>query len=84
MSGRVVIDFTVAEGAVIRMLGLVERRGFQLRGIAMAETGERASMTLDVDPRDSGRCFDVLDRQLRRLHGVHDVSTTLLKSGSAS
>ena len=69
MSARLTIAFAPGEGAVVRMLGLVERRGFKLCGIAMAE-GE---MTLDVEPRDAGRKLDMLDLQLRRLVEVRDV-----------
>ena len=74
MSGRVVIDFAAAEGAVVRMIGLVERRGFRVRGIAMAEEEERASLTLDLQPLDAKRCLDVLALQLQRLHEVRNVS----------
>ena len=74
MSERVVIDFAVSEGAVVRMVRLVERRGFRVRGIAMAEEEERASLTLDLQPLDSKRCLDVLALQLQRLHEVREVS----------
>ncbi len=57
MNGRVVIDFAAGEGAVIRMLGLVERRGFLVRGIAMEEQAAGASLTLDIKPHDSSRRF---------------------------
>lgn len=68
MSG-VTIAFAPGEGAVVRMLGLVERRGFQVRSIVMSE----GSMTLDVEARDASRKLDMLDLQLRRLHEVRDV-----------
>ena len=74
MNGRLIIDFGAEEGAVIRIVGLVERRGFELRGIAMSGDGPRASLTLDVTARDAGRRLDVLDLQLRRLTGVSQVS----------
>ncbi len=76
MNGRINIDFDVAEGAVIRMLGLVERRGFDVRGVGMTEHpgGETASMTLELAARDSDRRLEVLDLQLRRLHGVRGVA----------
>ena len=32
---RLTISFAPAEGAVLRMLGLVERRGYELRGVTM-------------------------------------------------
>ena len=68
MSGMT-ITFAPGEGAVVRMLGLVERRGFQLRSIVMSE----GTMTLDVEARDASRRLDVLDLQLRRLAEVRGV-----------
>lgn len=74
MTGRLQIDFTPAEGAVVRMLGLVERRGFDIGGVTMSAADGQGSMTLDVAARDPGRRLDVLDLQLRRLVDVRDVS----------
>ena len=73
---QITVDFTPGEGAVGRIVGLVERRGFELRGLAMHDRDGRASMTLDLIARDAGRRLDVLDLQLRRLIGVHHVSTS--------
>ena len=70
MSGRVVIDFRPEEGAVPRIVGLVERRGFELRGISMIGN----ALTLELEPRDPSRRLDLLDRQLCRLDGVSQVS----------
>lgn len=77
MSARMSIEFDVGEGAVVRMLGLIERRGYELRGIGMTEhdCGGTASMVVELSPRDSGRRIDVLDLQLRRLHGVRNILT---------
>ena len=81
MNGRLVIAFRDEEGAVGRIVGLVERRGFELRGIAMSgETpgaggGAVHKLTLDVAARDASRRLDVLDLQLMRLDGVSQVST---------
>lgn len=65
---RIAIDFRPAEGAAIRIIGLVERRGFRVTRIAM-DAGEEA-MTLTLEPRDPGRGLDVLARQIDRLHDV--------------
>ena len=75
MTGRLIIAYRDEEGAIGRIVGLVERRGFELRGLTM--TGEAAGhkLTLDVAARDASRRFDVLDLQLRRLDGVSHVST---------
>ena len=74
MSERLVISFTPAEGAVVRMLGLVERRGYSLVGLAMEERANGASITLDVEPRDQSRRVEVIARQLDRLVDVNSVS----------
>jgi len=74
VTARLTIDFTPAEGAVIRMIGLVERRGYIVRGLAMNEAGESASLTIEVEPRDAGRRVDVVAQQLGRLVDVNKVS----------
>lgn len=76
-SARLFIEFATAEGAVVRMIGLVERRGFLVRRVAMAEQpcGRRATLTLMVEGRDLGRSADTLALQLGRLHGVGRVET---------
>ena len=45
MSGRIHVDFDAAEGAVLRMVGLVERRGFAVSGISMAALDGRGSLS---------------------------------------
>ena len=75
MNGRLVIAFRDEEGAVGRIIGLVERRGFELRGLTMTGEATGHKLTLDVAARDSSRRLDVLDLQLRRLNVVSQVST---------
>ena len=72
---RLAVEFTAGEGALVRMLGVVERRGFILRRAVMAELpcGRRATLALTVEPRDAGRSLDTLALQLGRLHGVGKV-----------
>ena len=76
MTEKLVVDFAPMEGAVLRMLGLVERRGFRVSRIGMTEQpcGKQASLALDLVARDGGRRIDVLGLQLRRLHGVSGVT----------
>jgi acetolactate synthase regulatory subunit len=66
---RLVVEFTAEEGALVRMLGVVERRGFILRRTVMAELpcGRRATLALTVEPRDAGRSVETLALQLGRL-----------------
>ena len=75
MNGRIEIGFAMREGAVMRLLGLVERRGFELRGISMAEAADgEGEIALDVRARDSGRSLDIVAGQLKRLHDVRKVT----------
>ncbi|CAA9523939.1 MAG: hypothetical protein AVDCRST_MAG39-2713 [uncultured Sphingomonadaceae bacterium] len=82
MSARVGIEFVPIEGALVRLLGLIERRGFEVRGVRMAERpcGRSATLSVDVSPRDPGRRLDVLEQQLRRLHGVQDITMPTAKA----
>ena len=75
MNSRIEIGFAMQEGAVMRLLGLVERRGFEVRGISMAEAAEgEGTIALDVRARDSSRSLDVVAGQLERLHDVRNVT----------
>ena len=75
MNGRIEIGFALHEGAVMRLLGLVERRGFEVRGISMAEAADgEGAIALDVRARDSGRSLEVVALQLKRLHDVRNVT----------
>lgn len=73
---RISIEFATMEGAVMRMLGLVERRGFRIRGVSMNERpgGTRGSLSLQLAPDNPARSLGVLAAQLGRLHGVESVS----------
>ena len=81
MSGRIEISFSPGEGAVLRLLGLVERRGFAVKAIAMAENASAASLAMDVEARDPLRRLDVLARQLERLIGVRSVAISRTQAG---
>ena len=76
MTGRIEIQFAPAEGAVLRMLGLVERRGFEVRGIEMAQGEGQGSLSLQVEPRDPSRQLPIVAAQLRRLIEVQSVSVS--------
>ena len=65
------IQLSGSEGAVIRTLGLIERRGFSLGKCSISEAGSNGrSMQVTVASSRSG---DLLKRQLERLHDVHSV-----------
>ena len=75
MSSRLRIDFDAAEGALSRLLGLVERRGFRIDALEM-QSGAPASMRLDVSPRGADRRVDTLALQIGRLHGIREIAVT--------
>jgi len=65
------ITLSGAEGAVIRTLGLIERRGFSLEKCSVGEIQDnRRVMEVNVTSTRSG---DLLKRQLERLHDVYTV-----------
>ena len=71
---QLLINFRSAEGAIIRILGLIERRGFMLRDLAVRDDDAEGSMVVDLAPRDGARQLDILARQVGRLIDVTSVS----------
>jgi acetolactate synthase II small subunit len=63
------------EGALLRVLGTIERRGFTFAALSTQATaqGMRLSLTLSSD----GRAAEVLLRQLRRLVDVREAALEL-------
>jgi acetolactate synthase-1/3 small subunit/acetolactate synthase II small subunit len=82
MTQRLEIDFAMAEGAMLRMLGLIERRGFEVCGLSMSGTGREGALAVDLSARDSGRGLEVMAGQLRRLTDVRHVRIS--NQGSSS
>ncbi len=77
---QISIDFAPGEGAIARIVALVERRGFICHALTMTQQDRTtAAMTLDLVPRDASRRLDVLDLQLKRLI---EVTAVTLPSGS--
>jgi len=71
MNHTLTIQLSAAEGAVIRALGLIERRGFSLNKCTVGEIeNNRRAMEVCVS---SARPGDLLKRQLERLHDVVQV-----------
>ena len=74
-----------AEGSLQRLIGLIERRGFDIASLDMGAVGgthaagegiganSRRRIAVGVSPRDEGRCVSVLGRQIDRLYGVRRV-----------
>lgn len=57
-----------AEGALIRVLGTIERRGFALARVSTQPRGPHTEMRVEIEPQ--GRPIEVLVRQLKRLYDV--------------
>ena len=65
------IQLSSSEGAVIRALGLIERRGYTHKTCSVSESdGTGREMDVTVSSTRSG---DLLKRQLERLHDVFHV-----------
>ena len=77
-----------AEGSLQRLIGLIERRGFDIASLDMGihAAGEgigansRRRIAVGVSPRDDGRCVAVLGRQIDRLYGVRRVDAPAFAS----
>ena len=83
MSERIEIEFTPCEGSVLRLIGTVERRGYEVRAMTMTSGEGGASLALDVRGRDDTRRLDVVAGHLRRLVDVRSVSHSNLVAGSS-
>ena len=83
---HIYVAFALKEGAILRILGLIERRGFRVCNITMRQTGpdDAASMTLALDPHDATRNIAVLLPQLERLVDVRSCTRCSLPLASAA
>lgn len=78
MSNTIHIQIDRADGSLQRLIGLVERRGFEIHGMAMGDFAVEAgsdwrTLALTVASRDGTRCVDNLSRQIDRLFGVRRI-----------
>lgn len=70
------IDMIEREGALQRIIGLIERRGFSIQTLdKSAPMQGLTTLKLEVAARESLRTVDVLVRQIARLFDVYAVST---------
>ncbi len=60
-----------SEGAMLRCLGLIQRRGYTITEMAMRGHVEGQVMSLVIETH--GRSADTLMRQIQRLHDVSSV-----------
>ena len=74
MSHLIHIELDRLEGTLLRILGLVERRGFHIDGAELYDLGEdKRGLTLGVRARDPSRSLETLGLQIDRLYGVKRV-----------
>ena len=83
MSNTIHIQIDRADGSLQRLIGLVERRGFHIEGVSMADAGAARAVALTVRGRDDQRCADALGRQIDRLFGVRRVSPDTFSAQAA-
>ena len=83
MSDTIHIQIDRADGSLQRLIGLVERRGFHIDCMSMADEGPSRRIALTVRGRDAGRCMDNLGRQIDRLFGVRRICNDIIQSEAA-
>ncbi len=74
MNSSFLIQIDRAEGSLQRLIGLIERRGFHIDQLAVADAGAHREVRVAVRGRDSGRCSEVLGRQIDRMIGARRVA----------
>jgi len=71
MSHLIHIELDRLEGSLLRILGLVERRGFNIDAAELYDLGEdKRGLSLTVRPRDPSRNTEILGLQIDRLYGI--------------
>ena len=83
MSDTIHIHIDRADGSLQRLIGLVERRGFHIDGINMADEGAMRRIALTVRGRDAARSIDTLGRQIDRLFGARRIGNDMIQSEAA-
>ncbi len=74
MQHRIFLTLHNVDGALVRTLAMVERRGFSIRDVRANVEQDSISVVLDVHSPD--RQVDNLCRQIRKLHDVTAVGTS--------
>jgi len=64
------VEVDRAEGSLQRLIGLIERRGFEIDRVELTGAGTNRSVAFGLRARDPGRCVQILGRQIDRLVGV--------------
>ena len=83
MSDTIHVQIDRADGSLQRLIGLVERRGFHIDGMSMADEGPSRRIALTVRGRDAARSIDNLGCQIDRLFGVSRIAAQSFQSEAA-
>lgn len=70
MTDTLLIQIDRSEGSLQRLIGLIERRGFDIERMSVSDAGVHREVRVGVRGRDANRRPDVLGRQIDRLFGV--------------
>jgi acetolactate synthase-1/3 small subunit/acetolactate synthase II small subunit len=81
MTRMIELRLARAEGAIVRTIGLIERRGFTVTGITTRSDSGSDTLILRLEVATEDRSYDVLIRQILRLFDVR--SALLLESQPA-
>jgi acetolactate synthase II small subunit len=74
MNHTLQMNIQKVEGAIIRLLGLIERRGFSVTTMN-ARTDEAAQQVeITVQVRSAGRSVETLAKQIEKLYDVRSVA----------
>ena len=74
MNHTMTLTIQRVEGALIRALGLIERRGFAVTSIDASADEAAQQMELTIEVCSPGRSVDVLARQIEKLFDVRSVA----------
>lgn len=75
MNHLIHIELDRLEGSLLRILGLVERRGFNIDGAELYDLGEdKRGLSLTLRPREASRNLETLGLQIDRLYGIKRLS----------
>ena len=80
MNAQLHVTFAPAEGAMLRILGLIERRGYVIRELSMTQRPPGAALSIAIEARDDGRQPAIVVRQIGNLHDVSSVDLTITQA----
>lgn len=71
MSHQLLLEVDWEQGTLQRLVGLIERRGFEVIGLELHACGGARQIALEVQAHYEAKDFAVLCRQIDRLYGVN-------------